>query len=178
MKRGRKPKPSAIREAEGNRGHRRLNKREPRPTGGTTCPTWLTTDAKKEWRRLGPMLTKMGILTVLDRASFGAYCQTLVEVRELTLAVRKTGYTIETPGGIRKNPLWACLCDASSRMLKLSTEFGLTPSSRASLCVTPPKATDEPDLDAFSRAKPKPALKLTAPVGPAKSKRKRGPYAK
>ena len=51
--RGRKPTPTAIKELEGNPGHRPLNKHEPKPMKkAPACPKSLSTEAKKEWRRL------------------------------------------------------------------------------------------------------------------------------
>ena len=43
---GRKPKPTAMKELEGNPGKRKLNKKEPMPGKGMPdCPKWLLPDA-------------------------------------------------------------------------------------------------------------------------------------
>lgn len=43
---GRKPKPTAIKELEGNPGKRKLNKKEPKPDKGMpVCPEWLLPEA-------------------------------------------------------------------------------------------------------------------------------------
>ena len=74
--RGRKPKPTAIKELEGNPGKRQLNEYEPHPAAkAPTCPKWLDDDAKKEWRRLAKQMEQIGILTEVDMAAFAAYCQ-------------------------------------------------------------------------------------------------------
>ena len=47
---GRKPKPTALKKLEGDRGkgRRPLNEREPiPPKGGVKCPAWLLPEAKK-----------------------------------------------------------------------------------------------------------------------------------
>ena len=63
--RGRKPKPTAIKELEGNPGKRPLNKNEPKPEKtAPKCPTWLDKEAKKEWRRMSKSLEAIGILTM------------------------------------------------------------------------------------------------------------------
>ena len=50
---GRKPKPTAMKELEGNPGKRKLNKKEPVPGKGMPdCPKWLLPDAQEEWKRL------------------------------------------------------------------------------------------------------------------------------
>ena len=63
--RGRKPKPTAIKELEGNPGKRLLNADEPKPERKVPpCPKWLEPEAKKEWRRLSKQLEQIGVLTV------------------------------------------------------------------------------------------------------------------
>lgn len=58
--RGPAPKPTALRIIEGNLGHRPLNQREPKPlVGEPDVPAHLSRDAKKEWRRLVPILLAM-----------------------------------------------------------------------------------------------------------------------
>ena len=62
--RGRKPKPTALKQLEGNPGKRQLNEHEPVPPKSTVrCPAWLEPEAKKEWKRLAPSLEAMGILS-------------------------------------------------------------------------------------------------------------------
>ena len=56
---GRKPKPTALKVLEGDRGkgRRPLNEHEPiPPRGGVKCPSWLLPEAKKEWKRLAASL--------------------------------------------------------------------------------------------------------------------------
>ena len=56
---GRKPKPTALKLLEGDRGkgRRPINEHEPiPPRGGVKCPPWLLPEAKKEWKRLAASL--------------------------------------------------------------------------------------------------------------------------
>lgn len=70
---GRKPKPTAIKELEGNPGKRILNKKEPKPEKGMpVCPEWLLPEAKAEWKRLSDKLNQMGVLTEVDMVAFAA----------------------------------------------------------------------------------------------------------
>ena len=72
--RGRKPKPTAIKELEGNPGGRPLNPNEPRPDKkAPRCPSWLEEEAKKEWKRMGRMLEQAGLLTEMDMAAFAGW---------------------------------------------------------------------------------------------------------
>lgn len=69
--RGRKPKPTAVKQLEGNPGKRQLNANEPKPAArAPSCPKWLEDDAKKEWRRLAKQMEQLGILTEVDMAAF------------------------------------------------------------------------------------------------------------
>ena len=71
--RGRKPKPTAIKELEGNPGKRPLNEAEPKPVKkAPSCPKWLEPEAKKEWRRLSKQLEQSGVLTEVDQAAFAS----------------------------------------------------------------------------------------------------------
>ena len=55
--RGRKPKPTAMKELEGNPGKHPLNTSEPKPNKkAPACPKWLEPEAKKEWRRLAKQM--------------------------------------------------------------------------------------------------------------------------
>ena len=81
--RGRKPKPTALKELEGNPGKRSLNPSEPKPPQkAPSCPAWLEKEAKREWRRLSKGMEQLGILTELDRAAFAGYCQAYARWKE------------------------------------------------------------------------------------------------
>ena len=76
--RGRKPKPTAMKELEGNPGKHPLNTSEPKPNKkAPACPKWLEPEAKKEWRRLAKQMEAIGILTEVDMAAFAGYCQAM-----------------------------------------------------------------------------------------------------
>lgn len=78
--RGRKPKPTAMKELEGNPGKHPLNTSEPKPNKkAPACPKWLEPEAKKEWRRLAKQMEAIGILTEVDMAAFAGYCQAYAE---------------------------------------------------------------------------------------------------
>ena len=80
---GRKPLPTALKVLEGDRGkgRRPINKNEPTPPqDNVKCPDWLLPEAKKEWKRLGPSLVAMGILTDHDMEAFAGYFQNAVRL--------------------------------------------------------------------------------------------------
>ncbi len=147
MTRGRKPKPTALRLVTGNAGKRKINKREPKPTGGApTCPDFLSKEAKAEWKRVVPELDRLGLITAIDRAAIAVYCQLWGRVveAERALAVMAEadkitqGLLIKTTNGSEiQNPLVGVANKAMEAMLKMAVEFGMTPSSRARLVAGP-----------------------------------------
>lgn len=132
---GRKPKPTALKKLQGNPGKRALNKKEPQLDNTMPqCPPHLNDEAKKEWRRMAKRLHDAGILTYVDRASLAAYCQAYgrwVEAEELA---EKDGLIIETSNGNKiQNPAVGIANKAMADMVKIASEFGMTPSSRTKL---------------------------------------------
>ena len=72
---GRKPKPTALRLIDGNRGKRAVNKAEAVVAlSEPTPPAFLCDDAKVEWGRVCSALYAAGLMTELDRAALAAYC--------------------------------------------------------------------------------------------------------
>jgi P27 family predicted phage terminase small subunit len=107
------------------------------------CPTWLDAEAKREWRRVAPVLGKLGVLTTIDRGMLAAYCQAWSDYKATVQAVRKDGKTFVTGQGyVAKNPMVTIMNEAFDRMNKSAQGFGLTPSARTRL-ETPKSAEDE-----------------------------------
>jgi len=146
--RGRKPKPTKIKELEGNPGKRRLNTDEPHPPvpdATPYAPRFLNADAKAEWGRMAAILLGLGLYTEVDHAALAMYCQAwgrwVVAERKLS----KEGEIIESEnGGKYQNPWRHESNKAQEQMRRMLSEFGLTPSSRARLSV--PGGPDEPSL--------------------------------
>ena len=94
MKPGPPPKPTAIKDIEGNRGKRPLNEREPEPTPGCDAPFWLPPGAIAEWERVYPELDSLGLATVVDQAALACWC---VAVDMLERATKQLVPTEENP---------------------------------------------------------------------------------
>ena len=134
-KRGRKPKPTALKKLEGNPGKRQLNDYEPRPPASTLrCPNYLLPEAKKEWRRLAPALIAMGVLTVADVVPFAAYCTAFARWREAEDFITQHGAIYKDPRGFaRPNPYVAIAAHQLREIKSLAAEFGLTPANRTAI---------------------------------------------
>lgn len=130
--RGRKPKPTHLKLLNGNPGNRPLPENEPKPKVGTTCPTWLSDGAKKEWRRIYPELERLGLVTKVDRASLASYCQAVADLEEAVSAIAEHGTVIVTPSGyMQSSPYVTQKHKAMEMIRKFAAEFGMTPSARA-----------------------------------------------
>lgn len=142
---GRKAKPTALKELEGNPGKRALNKKEPKPEVIIpSCPNHLTGVAKQEWNRVTKELAKLGLITNIDRAALAAYCTAYQDYVRAENELKKGGQVIFTEkGGAYQNPWVGIKNSAIEKMIKIGVEFGLTPSSRVRLQVEKPNEEDE-----------------------------------
>ena len=131
--RGRKPKPTALKQLEGNPGKRPLNDREPvPPQGSIRCPAWLEAEAKKEWKRLAPSLEAMGILTSVDISAFAGYCQAYARWKEAEEFISQHGSIFQTPSGyVQQVPQVSIAQQNLKIMQSFCSEFGLTPATRS-----------------------------------------------
>jgi P27 family predicted phage terminase small subunit len=145
---GRRPKPTALKELQGNPGKRALNKHEPKPGGIPKCPVHLDKDAKREWKRISVELIALGLLTSVDMAALAAYCSAYSRWAAAEKNIQKFGMVIRSKksGEPVKNP-YVLIADAAlDHLRKFGTEFGLTPASRSRLQVEPPTV----EKDAFT----------------------------
>lgn len=97
-------------------------------------PDWLTAEAKDEWARVVPGLTKLNLLKPEDRAVLAAYCETWAEFRNATIAIQENGSLLfEAAQGTIPHPAVSVRRNAGARLQSLAKEFGLTPSSEQEL---------------------------------------------
>ena len=131
--RGRRPKPTAVKELEGNPGKRKLNENEPKPEKkAPSCPKWLLPEAKREWRRLAKALEAMGVLTESDRTAFAAYCQAYARWKEAEEGITDRGLVIRTPSGYPQQVPYVSIAQQYlKQMSQFEEKFGLDPASRS-----------------------------------------------
>jgi P27 family predicted phage terminase small subunit len=101
------------------------------------APSWLSSEAKKEWRRVVPILLERRILTTGDLGSLENYCIAMGRVREFEADMQA-----ETDAGIKVKLFRAQDKSMASARL-LAAELGLTPVSRSRPAVR--EKTDEGD---------------------------------
>src|SRR4051794_36404854 len=97
---GRKRTPTSLKLLTGNPGKRPFNADEPKPAPRLpNAPTHLNDAAKKEWRRSGPFLLQVGLMSDLDRAAFAAYCTAYGRWVEAEEALKTYGVMLKSPNG-------------------------------------------------------------------------------
>ncbi len=151
MARGRKPKPTAVKEREGNPGKRALNSKEPQPDVQIpTCPTHLKGEARREWTRITKILMRLRVITELDRGPLAAYCTAYADYVQAVNKL-KAGGEVQTSenGGEYQSPWGAMKKRSMEQLVKIGTEFGLTPSSRVRLQVDDPDSLQEKERRLF-----------------------------
>lgn len=136
---GRPPKPTAIKELQGNPGKRSLNKAEPKPQQKRPpCPKHIQGEARREWNRITKQLLDLGLLTEIDRAALAAYCQCWARWVEAEEEMRKPTFVMieRTDKGYPVLSPWLGVANtAMKQMLRYLTEFGMTPAARSKVTV-------------------------------------------
>jgi len=136
--RGPAPLPTHLKLVKGVRKDR-INNKEPKVKPvetKLTPPTWLSTDAKKIWKRTVKQLEDMGILFEADLDLIAAYANAVDVYKQATMEINQHGILIEgRRDGQVKNPAVQIQKDAAEIIRKIGSEFGLSPSSRSRIKV-------------------------------------------
>lgn len=148
MQRGRKPKPTAIKVAEGNRGRRPLS-----PVDLTSSPevpkppTWLEPDARAIWKSITQELFRLKIIRSVDQTMLACLCDSIAMLRAARRKMTKIKRELrkekkdpdeamlyKTPGGsIIQSPLVGIINREKINIQRIASEFGMTATSRARL---------------------------------------------
>src|SRR5690348_7688662 len=111
---GKNRKPTAIKKAEGNRGRRPINAKEPPSIpGAPEMPDFVQKDPaiRIVWKSLIPVLAKAKVLRQTDGIAIGTLCSNYVLFAQADASIRKMGHMIVTEidqetgvGVIKMNP--------------------------------------------------------------------------
>lgn len=157
--RGRKPKPTKIHILEGGRKktHRALPENEPKPDTLQKlprAPKELNDVGKKEWKRTGKELQKLGLLTQIDLSAFHVYCEIYSQWVDAVEKTHRFGTLVKSHNGFPKISDYVSIANkASEKMAKFLTEFGMTPSSRSRINVPKPEKENDPLKEYLNRRK-------------------------
>jgi P27 family predicted phage terminase small subunit len=141
--RGPKPKPTAVKKAQGTYRADRAPANEPTAAGRPACPDWLTDDASREFDRLATLLGEMGVLGTIDANALARYCTSWVRWRQSVQMLERAGDTVEgAQGGVRTSPYVAIARDLGAELQRLEQSLGMNPSARSRIEV---KTTEKQD---------------------------------
>ena len=98
----------------------------------------LSPIARKEWRRIVPLLQKLGVLSVVDGPALAAYCESFSLWRQAMDDVRASGIMIEVQVATRmgsvtvqkKNPAVSVAQTEAKTLKSFLESFGCTPAAR------------------------------------------------
>lgn len=98
-------------------------------TGIPKTPSYLSKEAKAEWRRVAPILSiERKVLTDADLATLETYCVHYGALRMAERAVSAGGLIMS---GGKRNPAYGILKESSLLLIRCAGELGLTPSARS-----------------------------------------------
>ena len=154
--RGPRPQPSAVLKMRGSQlWNRERDAREAKgPAGAPDEPDWLDEEAKRAWNVLVPMLEAMRVLTRIDGNALARYCRLWSRWRQAEKWIEEKGemYPIRNEDGsvkcFQQWPQVAIAHKLAEQLIRLEREFGLTPSARARLQISP-VCDETDDLDKF-----------------------------
>lgn len=122
------------------------------PQGRPKCPAWLDEEAKAAWKQVVPMLDHMGVLTKADANALARYCRFWSRWRKAEDFIDEHGevYPLKDDAGnvkcVQQWPQVSIAHKLAQLLTRLEQEFGLTPSARARLQMTP-VAAEQPNHD-------------------------------
>ena len=154
MPRGRPRKPTALKALAGFPGRRPSNDDEPRPeVKAPKMPAWLDDEAKRIWRKLVRQLVDMRVLTRLDEGAMTSYCILASRMRRAEEGIAKSGLIIkDSKGRPMTSPYVKIANECITSMLRIATEFGLTPASRSKIHSQPEPASVDDTAEAAEAA--------------------------
>ncbi|MFE9920456.1 phage terminase small subunit P27 family [Streptomyces sp. NPDC005774] len=108
------------------------------------APAWLSDEARAEWDRVVPGLSRLDLLKPEDRAALAAYCEAWATFREATETVWREGLTFDAKQGTLPHPAVGIARAAGRELRAWAGHFGLTPSTEQALARG---SENEPDPD-------------------------------
>ncbi len=147
---GRPPKPTALKKLEGTFRDDRVLKNEMMPAKiefAPSAPTYLSRDAKREWKSVCNELIRLDMLHGVDLPLLSAYCQEMSNYIEAEKRLRKEGRTIEfrkQDGSKYSMPSpWISIKNSALKNAQgLASQFGFTPAARTKIAAEGQEAGD------------------------------------
>ena len=127
---------------------------EPRPqVKAPKFPRWMDDDAKAIWRRMCRALLDMRVLTELDEAALAAYCVLYSRWMKAEAGLKQSGLIVkDARGRPMRSPFTKIANDCVKQLIRISSEFGLTPACRGRIHAMPPVEIPEDSAEAGDAA--------------------------
>lgn len=94
---------------------------------------WVRDVARREWRRIVPVLAAQRLLSVVDRATLADHCVVVARIAQAERDISRRGLWVDGERGAVKNPSVTAV-NQYRTMLRWSVgALGLSPSARAEL---------------------------------------------
>lgn len=188
-KRGPLPKPTALKQLEGNPGHRPLPTDEPTPPVMSRVPEppdWMEPIAQRAWRVVAGELAGVNLLHQLDLTTLELFAITYAHWRTMIKAIGETGHTktfCDEHGNEKYSQATPEATQATKyaeQLNKLCRVLGIGPAHRVGLHVgTETRSTGNPILDLLGGSSGPPSEKpdsdvaqFEQPAGTAEAKPK------
>lgn len=141
---GRRPKPSAMKQLEGNPGHKPIQSEVDFSAAGEIPkpPAWLDKDAKKEYRRIVDALADLDLLKATDVSVLASYSQAYSRWVAAEKRIAKEGSVVKVVGSQGqekwiKHPALLVSSESQKQMLRAGSLLGLNPVDRGRLNASP-----------------------------------------
>ena len=106
-------------------------------------PSYLSKDAKAEWRRVAPILVlERNVLTVADMGALENYCIAVGNMRDLYRILQVEGHVLKSG---KRHPASTALLQTQQQQLRAGAELGLTPAARSRASMMEVAADDDDD---------------------------------
>lgn len=153
---GRKPKPTALRIAEGNRGKRPLPVNEPAAVEGElSCPPDMPQVAAEHWRWIVDQVRALGIFSTSDAGMYEACARQYAQWRMLQREAESAVFVTGVEGNQLPNPAVRMARDALALLRACYAEMGLSATSRARVAKSGGGPKGEDSIADFAARKPK-----------------------
>lgn len=135
MARGRTPRPKALNDLRGDPGKRRSYEVEPEgPQGLPVAPADLSAVARAEWDFIVPLLSTMGVLSLIDAPAIVSYCEAWSRYRYAAAYIEQNGFD-----GQHYRHAAKAVVDNQALVKAYLLEFGCTAAARARMRIKPDK---------------------------------------
>lgn len=181
MPAGRRPKPLALKEAQGFPGKKPKIKKAAALESATALdsmasPTKLDPASRRVWQHLVPMLRERKFIQTTDLRTLARYCKFLSLFEAIAPSVTATNVVVTTVSDAvtmdRLNKNFLALLHLDNRLEKLEDRFGLSPSARqtllshaASQAPRLPFEDQRPAEQSAAAVDPPPEQRVPSPIG-------------